>query len=66
MEALEPPQNGENEEFNPVKVPHYREMGKHVEALVRVLDHQRDRAIIAFTFDKGRVLKKLRPSGSGP
>ena len=66
VEALEPTQNGENEEFNPEKVPYYREMAKHVEAHVHAMDHPRDRAIIAFTFDTGARLEEAASLRIGP
>lgn len=59
VDALEPPQANGNEEFNAEKVPYYREMPKHLETLVRAMDHPRDRAILAFTFDTGARLDEI-------
>ena len=59
VDALEPPQANGNEEFAAEKVPYYREMAKHVETLVRAMDHPRDRAILEFTFDTGARLDEI-------
>ncbi len=52
VEILEPPGNGENG-FDPEKAPLYRGMARHVEELLAALDHPRDRALVALTFDTG-------------
>ena len=59
VDALELPQTNGNEEFAAEKVPYYREMAKHVETLIRAMDHPRDRAILAFTFDTGGRLDEI-------
>ncbi len=52
VEVLERPGNGENG-FDPEKAPLYREMARHVEEVLAALDHPRDRALVALTFDTG-------------
>ena len=59
VDALELPQTNGNEEFDTEKVPYYREMARHLETLIRAMDHPRDRAIIAVTFDTGARLDEI-------
>ena len=61
VDALEPVGNNGGEEmgFDPRKVPHYREMARHVDTLARTRNHPRDRALIWLTFDTGARLDEV-------
>ena len=59
VDALEPPQTNGDEDLDQEKVPYYREMAKHLKTLVRAMDHPRDRAILALTFDTGARLDEI-------